>query len=946
MTADWRIGPRPGEVIDRARPVAFTWNGRPHSGYVGDTIVSALAASGVKVFSRSMKYHRRRGILTADYLDPNTVVQVDDEPNVRGGHRLLQPGMVVSSQNTWPSLGFDAKAINRVVGRFLSPGFYYKTFISPRPLRPAYQRMLRRFANGGTVDGAAPSDLYDQRYAHPDVVVAGGGPSGMATAIAAAETGATVMLVEEEHALGGHLRYGTTDDLAAMRSLIESVEAHRDIEILTDSVVAGRYDDNWVMIDQRTLGHVRGRLIKARAKSLVVAAGTIERPYVFEGNDLPGVMLGGAVRRLINLYAVKPGERAVVFTGNEEGVAAARDLAMAGVDVVEVADARAGGELIRAGGRGSVSYVELAGGHKIEADLLVTSVGWTTPTSLLNMAGCRPAYSRDAARFLPTDLVDDVLVAGGMVGDGTTEELVDHGRAVGIEAAVRALRTRARWQRLTPAAREPEPVPEVSGAIADLPAGDHPELYRSSTHGFVDYSEDVGSKDLFAAVEEGYDLMELDKRYTTVTMGPMQGKLEVANAVAVHAEATGRTIGQTGTTTWRPPYAPISLGSLSGTHLEPVRRSPMQAWHEAHGAEPLVAGMWIRPQHYGDPAAEVLNVRANVGLIDVSPLGKLDLRGADVPRLLNFLYTNNWSRLAVGSVRYGVMCAEDGVVMDDGVVGRLDRQRYLMTTTSGGAGGVWNWIDDWLQTAHRDWDVTMTAVTDGYASINIAGPRSRQLLSRLTDIDLDPDAFGYMKVREGRVAGIDDCVIWRIGFTGELSYEVHVKAGFGLWLWEALLEEGADLGIAPFGIEAQRIMRLEKGHFIVGQDTDGLTKAHGVNIDRIIKLDKDDFAGKPELEWQAASGAFPRLVALQPLDPEVVPEEGCQIVEGDVIVGRITSSRMSPTLNRSICLGFVEPHLVEPGTRVTVRLVSGEWAPAVVMEHHAHFDPEGLRLRG
>ena len=954
-----RISRQSGEVIDRSSELAFTWNGKPTVGYAGDTIASALAVNGVRVFSRSLKYHRKRGILTANYLDPNLMLQVDDEPNIRAGHRKLRAGMAVSSQNTWPSLEFDVKAANQAVGRFLSPGFYYKTFISPRPLRPAYQKVLRRFANGGTVDGVVrPHDVFDKRYAHPDVVIAGAGPSGMAAAIAASDAGAAVLLVEEEHDLGGHLRYGDDGDRVVMRSLIEAISERSSIEVLIDSVVAGRYDDNWIMINQRScaalLGrggrnddwHVRERLIKARAKNLVVAAGTVERPYVFAGNDLPGVMLGGAARRLINLYAVRPGERAVVYALSPDLDLITDDLIRAGVEVVETAEARTAGELVRAVGRGRVTAIELGGGKAVKADLLVTSVGWTTPTSLLNMAGCRPVYSSEAARFMPTDLPENVMATGGMVGDGTTQELVAHGSAVGREAASRALQVRARWQSLNPSAADPEPVEIATEPIPVLPEGSRPELYRSTTHGFVDYSEDINSKDLFSAVKEGYDLMELDKRYTTVTMGPVQGKLEVANAVAVHAEATGKTIAETGTTTWRPPYAPISLGVLSGTHMEPVRRSPMQGWHEAHGATPLVAGMWIRPEGYGDPATEVTNVRRNVGIIDVSPLGKLDLRGADVAKLLNFVYTNKWSKLAVGSVRYGVMCAEDGVVMDDGVVGRLDLDRYLMTTTSGGAGGVWDWIDDWLQTAHPDWDVTMTAVTDGYASINIAGPKSRQLLGRLTDIDLDPEMFGYMKVRQGRVGGIDDCVVWRIGFTGELSYEVHVKAGYALSLWEMLMEEGKDLGIVPFGIEAQRIMRLEKGHFIVGQDTDGLTKAYGANIDWIIKLDKADFAGKPELAWQSASTGYPRLVALQPVDPEVVPNEACQIVEGDTIVGRITSSRMSPTLNRSICLGFVDEHLMAPGTRVSVRLVSGELVPAIVMEHHAHFDPEGVRLHG
>lgn len=943
-----RLKPQPGETLDRSTKLDFTWNGTPQSGYSGDTIVSALAAAGVGVFSRSLKYHKKRGILTADHLDPNTMLQVDDEPNVRAAHRRLAAGMNVTSQNTWPSLQFDLKAANKAVGRFLGPGFYYKTFISPQPLWPAYQRVLRRFASGGEVDGVVRGDRYDKVYAHPDVVVAGGGPAGMAAAAAAADTGLSVMLVEEEYDLGGHLRYGSDGDRSRMAGLIAGVESRDNIEVLTDSVVSARYDQNWLLINQRSVpvAHIRERLIKARAKTLVAAAGTIERPYVFEGNDLPGVILSGAARRLINLYGVKPGERAVVFTANEAGDAAVADLERAGVEVARVVDGRRGGNLVRAIGRDSVSVVEVEGEGKYHVDLLVTAVGWTTPTSLLNMAGCMPEYSPTAARFIPSELPNEVMATGGMVGDGSLEDLIAHGSGTGHEAARRAKTVRDHWQTLNPSAPEPKGPSIEEKPVPPLEPGAHVELYQASTHGFVDYSEDIKSKDLVSAVDEGYDLLELNKRYTTVTMGPVQGKLEVANAVAIHAAAAGKTIGETGTTTWRPPYAPTSLGVLSGAHMEPVRKSPIQDWHDAHGAAPIVAGQWIRPEHYGDPAAEVRNVRANVGIIDVSPLGKIELKGKDVPKLLNFLYTNKWMRLPVGSVRYGVMCNEDGVIMDDGVVGHLDEDRYLMSTTSSGAGGVWNWIDDWLQTAFPDWDVTMTAVSDGFASINIAGPKSRELLSRITDISLDPDDFGYMKVRQGTVADVPGCVVWRIGFTGELSYEVHVPAGYALHLWKTLLAEGEDLGIGTFGLEAQRIMRLEKGHFIVGQDTDGLTKAFSAGIDWVIKLDKDDFAGKPELEWQSAEEDQPRLVALQTEDPSLVPVEASQIIEGPNIVGRITSSRFSPTLNRSICLGQVAGHLSAGGTKVTVRLPDRRDVTAVVMDRHAHFDPEGERLHG
>ena len=940
-----RLGPRPGEVIDRSREFTFTWDGEEYPAYEGDTIVSALAAAGVRVFSRSFKYHRPRGLLTASFLDPGCMVQVDDEPNVRGSHRRVEPGMVVSPQNVWPSLRHDAKAANRVFGHFLSAGFYYKTFIKPQRLWPLYRRVLRQFGAGGEVSSEPPRAYYDKRYAHPDVVVAGGGPAGMAAAVAASEAGAKVMLVEEEYELGGHLRWGDEEDLAALRALREAVEDAPGIEVMTNSVVAGRYDDNWVSMVQRGLGYGGERLVKCRAKTLVVSPGLIERPYVFEGNDTPGVMLSTAARRLINLHAVKPGERAVVFSANADGDAAAEDLRSADVEVARVVDARRGGDINRVNGGSGVQSVECADGATVECDLLITATGWTAPTSLLNMAGDRPVYSEKAVRFFPSRLPNDVLATGGIAGDGTLDELLAHARATGKEAARRAALTAARWSASIPQSTDGREEPGGEPVqIPDLPFHEHPALFQGGTHGIVDYSEDVSSKDIVGAVKEGYDSVELAKRYTTATMGPAQGKLETVNTVAFLAAATGRTIEETGTTLWRPPYAPISLGALAGRNFEPVRYSPMQPWHERHGAEPLVAGAWIRSDHYGDPAAEVRNVRENVGIIDVTPLGKFDLRGPDVPKLLEILYVNRWQSLEVGRVRYGVMCLEDGVVFDDGVTGRLGPERYIMTATSSGASAVWEWIDNWLQTAHPEWRIHVTPVTTAYASMNVAGPKSRELLQRLTEgVDLSPDAFPYMRVRTGTVAGVDDCFMWRIGFTGELSYEIHAPAAYGLHVWEALMEAGADLGVGPFGVEAQRILRLEKGHFIVGQDTDGLTGAHAVGLGRMVKLEKEDFAGKPELVWQSERDDRFRLVALQPMDGSVVPPEASQIVEWKKIVGRITSSRMSPTLGRSICLGFVAPHLAEPETTVTVRLRDGSKIPARVMPQHAHVDPEGSR---
>jgi sarcosine oxidase subunit alpha len=940
-----RLASQPGEVIDRSTTFDFSWNGKTFAAHPGDTIISALAANGERVFSRSFKYHRPRGLLTASFHDPGCMVQVGDEPNVRGAHRLVEPGMAVSSQNTWPSLRFDVKAVNRFAGRFLTSGFYYKTFMKPEFLWPTYQKVLRQFVHAGEISPDTPHDYYDKRYAHPDVLIAGGGPAGMSAALAAARSGAKVMLVEEEHQLGGHLRW---EDPVLLAELTAQVAAIEGIEVLTNSVVLGRYDENWIAVVQRNLPHVPERLIKTRARTLVVAGGLIERPYVFAGNDIPGVMLSTAVRRLINLHAVKPGHRAVVLTANASGDAAVNDLDNAGVDVVHVADARSGEDIVRVHGRKNVRAVELSNGRKIEADLLVTATGWTAPTSLLNMAGDVPRYSPTAARFLPAGSASDtVLATGGIAGDGSLLELCEHAESIGAEAADRAADRRYSQLAAVPTrnGKKLTKPRRTRQAIPGLPVQNHPELFRSATHGIVDYSEDVSSKDLHMAVREGFDSAELAKRFTTATMGPLQGKLETINAIAAIAEATGRSIAETGTTTWRPMYVPVSLGALAGRIFEPVRYSPMQSWHERHNATPLVAGQWIRPEHYGDSAAEVHAVRDAVGIIDVTPIGKLDLRGPDVPKLLNLLYVNKWSKLGIGRVRYGVMCAEDGVVMDDGVTGRLGEDHYLMSTTSSGAASVWEWVENWLQTEHPDWQVHVTPVTTAYASINVAGPKSRELVSRLTEgVDLSAEAFGYMQVRTGRIAGIDDCVLWRIGFTGELSYELHVPASYGLHVWEALIDHGKDLGVRPFGIEAQRILRLEKGHLIVGQDTDGLTKAYSAGLDWAVKLDKGDFVGKPELVWQHEHSDGSRLVGLQPVDGSVVPAEASQIITPDgAIAGRITSSRMSPTLRRSICLGQVDAALAAPNTALTVRLTDGTDITAKVTEHLAHVDPDGKR---
>ena len=944
-----RLDTQDGELIDRLISLPFTWNGKPLNGYQGDTIASAIAASGVDVFSRSMKYHRKRGILTADHWDPNLFVQVGDEPNVRAGSRCLEANMVVSSQNVWPSLQFDLGAVNQLLARFLSPGFYYKTFMRPKFLWPLYQKVLKKFAPGGRIYWEKSTHgTYDKRYVHPDVLVAGGGPAGMGAALAAADNGASVLLVEQNIDLGGHLLWGNEIELKQRADLAEACRSNDNIEVLLDSTVTGRYDHNWISIMQRNHKVAPERLIKARAGVMIAAPGLIERPYVFEGNDTPGVMLSGAARRLINLWAVKPGSKAVIMTANTEGDAVVNDLERIGVEIVAIIDAREGQKIVSVEGKNRVSKVVLSDGRTLNADLVITSTGWTAPTSLLNMAGDRPIYDPVAARYFSKSLPNNILVTGGIAGDGSLSELIAHGRSTGQLAANRALRRR--HDRVTQTARSNNPTWDKPLEISDnrkpLARPPHPECYRSTTHGMVDFSEDVSSKDLIQASKEGFDSIELMKRYTTVTMGPSQGKLETVNAASVLAEANHVSMAEIGTTVWRPPFAPITLGALAGRIHEPVRRSSLQDWHENHGASPLLAGQWVRPNHYGDPFAEAHNVRNNVGLIDVTPLGKLDLRGPDVSKLLELVYVNRWNNLDIGKVRYGAMVAEDGVIFDDGVTGRLSEEHWLMTCTSSGAGAVWEMLEDWLQNYAPQWQVHVTPVTGGLTSINVAGPQSRTLLERIVEnADLSAKAFPYFSVRRGTVAGVSDCIIWRIGFTGELSYEIHVPSGYALHVWEELLNQGEDFGCRPFGVEAQRILRLEKGHYIVGQDTDGLSKAPTAGLGGLVKLDKTDTIGLPELKAAYKRDDLPILVGVQTDDPTIVPEEATQIVDGDsnTIMGRITSSRMSPTLGRSVCLAQVDPSLSAAGSSLTLLLANGQRIKATVQEHHSHVDPEGVR---
>ena len=976
-----RIDPRPGEVLDRGRSLRFRFGGRQYSGCAGDTIASALAAAGVSLFSHSFKYHRPRGLLCCAGHCPNCLVQVGSEPNVRACTRPLEEDMAVWPQNVWPSLKLDLMALTERLSRFLPAGFYYKTFIRPKWLWPLYDRVLRTAAGLGTVDERTPEGEYDKRYLHSDVVVAGGGPAGLSAALAARESGARVLLLDENPALGGHLRYSGRTPRSDLDDAAERLEA-AGVEVLTGASVTGWYQDHW-------LSAARGRrLFKIRARAVVVATGSHEIPPLFDGNDRPGVMLGTAVQRLLRLYGVAPGRRAVVVTAGDGGWEVAADLLAAGVEVAAVADERPGveppgaAEVAASGAEVLTGYtIGAARGRKrvrqavlvpvsgtgsrrrVRCDLVAVSTGRQPSAELAWMAGAGSRYDDEHAEMRVVDLPEGVFLAGRVSGlEGPFEAEEAHGRRAGAAAAAHArgaATTEAPEPAETSHARDDDPAeagqaPEGDPQAAAAPPGE--EESRSSAlvsapacgggKRFVCLCEDVTDTDVDTSLAEGYDHLELLKRYTTIGMGPCQGRMCNLHGIRLCAAGTGRSVQETGRTTARPPVTPLSLGALAGQKMEPVQVSAMHDWHLAHGARMMTAGTWLRPERYGDPAEEVAAVRNAVGLIDVSPLGKLRLTGPGVPDLLERLYVNSWRDLRRGRVRYGMMCNDEGVILDDGVCARLADHDWYVSTTSTGAAGALEWVEWWRQSGWGE-GVHVTDLTEARAAVNLAGPASREVLQKLASRDLSKARFPYMRARRTRIAGLS-CLVLRIGFTGELSYEIHGPAGGGQHLWEALMEAGADHGIRPFGVEAQRILRLEKGHLIVGQDTDALSDAISADSAWAVKLEKDDFLGKRALTRVAENGPKQRLVGFRMTRDDAKVVEGLQIVTrrsgGFDIIGWITSCRLSPTLGGVIGLCWLPADLAEKeGTPFSVyaggRLEEGR------VHHGAFYDPGGDRLR-
>jgi sarcosine oxidase, subunit alpha len=926
-----RLPEREGQRIDRSRSLSFSFDGRSHSGYAGDTIASALFASGRRVFSRSFKYHRPRGEICACGQCANSLVTVDGAPGVRACSEPLAEGMVVTHQNAWPSLRFDLMAAtDRFGGPFTPPGFYYKTFIRPRRLWPLYEKVLRRAAGLGRLPNRQDDRTWETEYRrrHCDVAVLGGGAAGLSAALRAAEMGADVVLCDDDVEPGGSMlaegQQGTARDLAA-----RCVEA--GVEILSRGSALG-YFDGLVPIWQGDTLH------QVRAARHVAATGAVEQPLVFPGNDLPGVMLSGGALRLAALYGLSPGESVVVATCERGGLENALLLQELGVGVTVVADLRSdgdddlcerlragGAELlrgvtpVRANGRGRLSRVVLAAvdthghsqgkGREIRCDCLAVCGGAAPASSLLLQAGARASYDESANRFLPISLPDGVNGAGAVLGhEGRVSALLS-GSLAGAEAAF-ALGLGAPGDR----ARAEQESARLDEALATSSARLAPPAvatYGRKGKAFVDLDEDVTAKDVAYAADEGYDSIELSKRYTTATMGPSQGRFSQLAAVRALAQGSGLSMGDVGLTTARPPWSTVPLGVLAGRPFEAAKRSALQGRHRELGATVNWAGDWRRAYDYGDPVGEALAVQEDAGLIDVSTLGKLIVRGPEATEFLDRLYPNRMSSLQPGRIRYGILTSEAGRITDDGTVCRLDEETFYVTTTSSGAARVEQWFSWWL----ADWrlDVSTTDVTQGVAAMNLAGPRSREILSGLSELDCSNEAFPYLDGQHGEVAGVP-CLLLRIGFTGELGYELHCPLPNARQLWDAIAAAGA----RPFGLEPQRILRLQKHHILVGQDTDSESTPYGANLAWAVKLDKEQaFIGRWALEEKAEAEPPHQLVGFTCPGGEV-PTEGAAIVSGGAVTGQVTSARLSPKLGQSIGLAMVAPREAVDGAAIEI----------------------------
>ncbi len=942
-----RLDSQPLEWVDRSETRSFEFEGKRYTGFTGDSISSALLASDQTLLGRSFKYHRPRGAVTLANHDVNALFQSSEEPNIRGDVTPLEAGMSLTACNVNGSLEKDKDQIIGKLSRFLPVGFYYKSFHKPKKLFPMWERVIREKAGLGTIDTRWDARRKAKTYGFCDLLVVGAGASGMQAALTAAEQGLDVVLADENPHIGGSLDYQLVNDDSAApirTALKQKVQSHANIRVLPGHLACGWYTDHYVPL----LGP--DGIVKMRASAVISATGVMEQPAVFRNNDLPGVMMASGAQRLVARYAVKPGQRAVVLTANVEGYRAALDMLKAGVQIAAVIDmGKVAGRgawadevkslgvrvieqhaVYEAKGKNQLKQVVVAPfdgtdcnparALEIDADLLLMSVGWAPAAQLLYQAGSRLGYDSTLEQILPQKLPSGIFACGRLNGAFTLDQRLADGQRAATEA-VAFLRN--------------EPLPAEMPDCRDSEAHSHPWPIVDHPKGknFVDYDEDLQLKDLVNAAKEGFDNIELMKRFSTVGMGPSQGKHANMNGIRVLAAVTGRTIDQTGSTTARPMFHPVPVQALAGRRFRPERLTAMQQWHLDNGAQMMEAGAWLRPEFYGKPEEraqailrEVQAVRTGLGLIDVSTLGKIEVMGPDAGKLLDGAYTMRMSNIKQDMTRYALMVDESGVIVDDGIAARVAEDRFYVSATTSHADATFRTLSRHIV----EWglDVRLVNRTGTLAAMNLAGPHARKLLAPLTDIDLSEENFPYLGFKEGNLCGVPVRLI-RVGFVGELGYEIHLPVESAQQVWNTLMEQGAKYGIRPFGVEAQRVLRLEKGHIIVGQDTDGLTNPFEANMPWAVPLkSKPWFTGKPSLALlkERCQRTLQGFMLPQGYSGEL-PKECHLLIDNGDIAGRITSIAYSPSLGRYIGLAMVDQPLAGSDRIYQVRVDSGALVP-------------------
>ena len=952
------------KFIDETTRVSFKFNGSNYYGYKGDTLASALIANGIHLVGRSFKYHRPRGIMTAGSEEPNAIVQLNNnsarsEPNVRATEVEIYDGLEASSQNCWPSVNFDIGGINNFLSPLLPAGFYYKTFMWPASFWEKYEYFIRKSAGLGKSPTEPDPDIYDHKYIHCDVLVIGGGISGIIAAKTAAKNGLDTLLIDEKPNLGGstifqnsdHHKINNQTSSSWLEKEISEIESLENLQVKTRTSAAAFHGYNFVLARENLTDHlsledrknkVRQRLLKIRAKKIITATGSLERPMIFNNNDRPGILLSSAIKKYVDFYGVACGTSNVLFTNNDSAYETALSLFKKGIQIKAIIDIRENAtskiidEIESHGIKIYKSYtiVDTEGYKKInkisimqlskdgesvvgskinlDCDCLGVSGGWTPAVHLFTQSGGKLKFREEDHVFVPDTYPSKQISIGSCNGEFELDEIL---KLVPLQIKNFLDVEKTDYENLSV---------EVSKNLSKrniwlLPS----DKVIGKTKPFVDFQNDATAKDIKLALREGFRSIEHVKRYTTTGMGTDQGKLGNMHALGIIAETAGVKMGELGTTTFRPPYTPLSFGTIVGRNVgeyfDIFRRTPMHDWHVKNNAEFENVGQWKRAWYYpinGENMHQAVQreskaARESAGILDASTLGKIDIQGTDASEFLNRVYTNAWSKLEIGKCRYGLMLHEDGMVYDDGVTTRLDENHYIMTTTTGGAANVMGKLEDYLQTEWPELDVYLTSVTDHYATISVCGPNSKKIVSKvIPDLDFSDESFPHMSFKNSKIGNIK-CRVMRISFTGEHSYEINIQASFGKSVWEKCMEAGKEFNITPYGTETMHLLRAEKGFIIVGQDTDATMTPIDLQMDWIVSKKKYDFIGKRSLyRSDTIREDRKQLVGLLTDDPQIVLEEGAQIVE-DVnkkpieMLGHVTSSYYSPNLNKSIALGVV-----------------------------------------